>query len=269
MINVVDSKQYFLSPRGRLTENLNGDYNSYVRYALPRLIERRPNALYNTVRLLHAELPYSFYVVNAYNNGLTFQVGGTTYTRSLAEGNYTSDSIMSALTLAFQPLSVTITLDELNGKLSFTAGSPYTISNNTLNPILGLTDSSHIAIFDGGEAYSVHAPFALNLLGTKNVFIKTNFITDNVAQTGEKNVLKSIPVLVPPYGLITYTNGEQSEALVKNPQLDYLEIELVDDDERRIDFQGQDWSITMEVRTMIQLAVSNQTISDYLATSTE
>ena len=44
-------------------------------------------------------------------------------------------------------------------------------------------------------------PFAVNLLGTINIFIKCNLILENLqTKTNDNQTLKSIPVNVPPFG---------------------------------------------------------------------
>jgi hypothetical protein len=71
-------------------------------------------------------------------------------------------------------------------------------------------------------------------------------------------------VNVPPYGLIMYNNNENIETLVKNQQTDYLNIELVDDDDNLINFNNQDWSITIELKTVLIVSYNSQTIDEYL-----
>jgi hypothetical protein len=273
MINVIDSKQLFLSSDGDQAEKLNGDMNSYIRYSLPRLVESKPGALYSSIRLNHAEIPYSFFLVNQYNNTLAFRAGTSAYSRTIEQGNYDSDTLITALHAAFLPAQISVSIDTLNGKLTFTSDSPFTVlGESTLGGILGFGTEGydHVGIFDG-TSYAVQPPYSLNLLGVRSISVKTNLIMDSfTSQSNEKSILKSIPVNVPPFGLIMYNNFEQTETLIKNKQVDSLEIQLVDDLGYPIDFQGTSWSIALDVRTVVQMPVfSHASLGDYLATAQE
>ena len=69
---------------------------------------------------------------------------------------------------------------------------------------------------------------------------------------------------MPPFGLILYNNNENIESLVKNSQIDNFNIELVDDDDNLINMNNQDWSITIELKTTLQVSYNTQTIDEYL-----
>ena len=83
-------------------------------------------------------------------------------------------------------------------------------------------------------------------------------------KTNDNQTLKSIPVNVPPFGLILYNNNENIEILVKNSQIYNLNIEIYDDDNNLINFNNQDWSITLELRTTLNLNYNSQSIDEYL-----
>ncbi len=83
-------------------------------------------------------------------------------------------------------------------------------------------------------------------------------------KTNDSQTLKSIPVNVPPFGLILYNNNENIETLVKNSQIDNLNIEIVDDDDNLINMNNQDWTICIELKTTLQVSYNTQTIDEYL-----
>ena len=83
-------------------------------------------------------------------------------------------------------------------------------------------------------------------------------------RTNDNQTLKSIPVNVPPFGLILYNNNENIETLIKNSQIDNLNIEIVDDDDNLINMNNQDWTICIELKTTLQVSYNTQTIDEYL-----
>ena len=99
--------------------------------------------------------------------------------------------------------------------------------------------------------YNLNFPFAVNLLGTKNNYIKCNLILENVqTKKNDNQTLKSILVNVPPFGLILYN-------IIEN-------IEIYDDEDNLINMNNQDWSITLELKTTLQVSYNTQSIDEYL-----
>ena len=67
-----ESKQLYLSSVGNeLNTTLqNGSYKSHIKYAIPYFITSNENTLYQTIKVLNAIIPYSFYIINEYNCNL-------------------------------------------------------------------------------------------------------------------------------------------------------------------------------------------------------
>ena len=52
--------------------------------------------------------------------------------------------------------------------------------------------------------------------------------------------------------------------MVKNSQIDNLNIEIYDDEDNLINMNNQDWSITIELKSVLQVSYNRQTIDEYL-----
>ena len=67
-----ESKQIYLSSvENELNTTLeNGDYKSKIRFTIPYLVTTNDNTLYQTIKVLNATIPYSFYIINEYNCNL-------------------------------------------------------------------------------------------------------------------------------------------------------------------------------------------------------
>ena len=106
-------------------------------------------------------------------------------------------------------------------------------------------------------------PFGVNLLGTKNLYIKCNLILENLqTKTSDNSTLNSIPVNVPPFGLILYNNNENIESLVKNSQIDNFNTELVDDDDNLVNMNNQDLLISIELKATLKVSYNTQSIDE-------
>ena len=161
---------------------------------------------------------------------------------------------------------ITFTLTNSTGKYHIDSNFIFSVLNSStlLKIIGGISNTTYNAVAVNNK-YVLNFPFAVNLLGTKNIYIKCNLILENLqTKTNDSQTLKSIPVNVPPFGLILYNNNENIETLVKNSQIDNLNIEIVDDDDNLINFNNIDWAICIELKTTLQVSYNTQTIDEYL-----
>jgi hypothetical protein len=55
---------------------------------------------------------------------------------------------------------------------------------------------------------------------------------------------------VEPFGIIQYSNYENTETIIRNKDMDFLSIELLDDNLNHIDFNGLDWTIRLEIKSV-------------------
>jgi hypothetical protein len=89
-------------------------------------------------------------------------------------------------------------------------------------------------------------PYPLNLLGTlKLKIISKNLITDNY-DSGIADLLEVIPVNTGPFNLITFDNYNHIN-LLKTTKIDNIDFQILDSFNRFIDFNNQNWSITLSL----------------------
>jgi hypothetical protein len=92
-------------------------------------------------------------------------------------------------------------------------------------------------------------PYQLNLLGKKKLFINSNHLRNSAFSSkslSSVQTIATIPVDQPPYSMINYTSVSDLEKIVLfNRSLDILDIQIVDEENKYINFQNIDWSITL------------------------
>ena len=64
ILQLTDSKQFYLTSTSKIGNKMNGTKNSKINFKIPRFITKQSNILYHSSKVLHAEIPYSFYIVN-------------------------------------------------------------------------------------------------------------------------------------------------------------------------------------------------------------
>lgn len=230
----------------------NGSFNSDVYFQFIGLISEEPNNVYTEISVLNTQIPFSFYNINIYNNILKIQVGATTYTLTLTRGNYNANTLITEIQnkLISQGITdLTLTISSITGCLTFTkVTGNFTLlfSGSTIFKVLGFdTQTDYISI--GGL---LTAPYPLNLLGTLRLRIISNelqCLNYDSANKSAFNVLASIPIEAGNFGLILYDNNTLTKNILKNPIVDSFDIKIIDDDGNLINFNNQDWTITIAI----------------------
>lgn len=209
MNTITDTKRINLSPKGSDIK-INSSLNSNLNFYIPKLVRKDKNILYNTIKVIHCEFPYSFYIVNEYNNILALSTGIIT----LGYGNYNANTFITAMQ-ALMPTDMILTFDSINGK--------YTITYNQFFSILSTSTCYNLMGFDSDLQYDstdniITILFPCNFLGSKNLYLKCpNIILENYnTTTKDYSTLLTIPINVPPFGFIIYENKTNSRNLIKN-----------------------------------------------------
>lgn len=253
-MNIKDTKHYYLSPSGG--EKNNSYFNSNITFALSGIIKDDPTILYNTLSIVHCEIPYSFYVINEYNNILGLSTGDI----NIDYGNYNANSLMKFINSKL-PTNMILSFNTSNGKFTLTYNQSFLITENTtIYNILGLEKQAY-----SSSSNIINFPYPCNTLGTKNIYIKSNFMLSNYnSLTQDYVTIATIPVNVEPFGIILYNNFSNITHKINNKIIDSINIELFDDNNNLIDFNNIEWTITLETNSFTNLNITNNNLTQYL-----
>lgn len=254
-MNIVsETKKIFLTPSGAYECD---SLFSTLKYKIPGLFAKDKFTLYHTIKVLHCEIPFSFYIVNDYNNKLVLSTGTITITN----GNYNANTFMTFVQ-ARLPVNMTITFSNLTGRFTLTYNTSFSLlSSTTCSKLIGCATGVSIA----SSSNVIILPYLANFMGTKNIYINVpNISLDNFnSRTKTYTTLLCIANNVPPYGIIMYDNRTANKNTIKGSNDDILEIEIIDDDGNDINFNNTEWSITIEIETFKQLIYyNNSTLND-------
>jgi hypothetical protein len=268
MALIVDKRIINLSSNHGTKEN--GTYNSSLSFAFPSLVKRESDVAYVEIGVINCEIPVSFYTINDVNNTLRFQwrnFSTALYSAdvdiTLEKGNYTATTLIteikakmlaaiSGFTTAFLILSISKATGRLIWDLNPTGGGQNVDgiriynSGSTCFKLLGGNSTTYFEFFNTTDGTAITYP--LNLLGINKINIQSNHISTfnyDSGRSGFSNILASIEVDAPPYGIILYKNTSLTYNILSAPDLDNFTIELKDVDDNYINFNNQDWSITL------------------------
>jgi hypothetical protein len=198
---------------------------------------------------MNAQIPCSFYVINALNNKLV--ISGPTITTTIiyvSYGNYNANTLISELVSKFGTagLSISISINKINGILTFSSNgflSYYFTSASTILEVLGTTSS----IIASSTNYT--CPYPLNLLGVKKLLIKSTRLAIHSVSTidySSSNILVSIPADVSPFSMISYiAQSDTHKNLLSVRTINEIDINIYDENNNYIDFNNLDWTITL------------------------
>lgn len=229
---------------------LNGTLNSNVIFNFKGILTEESDIVSSNLCIMNAQIPVSFYTINATNNQIQTQIGNV----NLVNGNYNFNSLATMTISAFATqigTNINLTINVINGIITFTY-----LSGNF--PLYLYFDSLYSAYkifgFNKNQTYIwasnlIIAPYPLNLLGVKKIYIRSqklqiasfNSATNNLGIT-----LATIPVDVPAFSMISYTNStDLNKTNLQTKIIDLIDISITDEDNQLIDFNNLDWNITL------------------------
>ena len=221
---------------------LNNSMKSNVVFFFKEPMKLERNSLEMRVSLVNAQVPISYYNINATNN--QFYISGILY--SFPIGNYNVDSFMKTWMTLF--VGWTLTYNNITNKLTFHYTNDFTISDSgkSLFPIIGFTQGKTYNSFNS----SLLSDNVCNFFGVTRLHVKSNtFSLKNVdsRNKGRNRTLGVIPVNGASSSMILYNNFTNFTTPFKNREISVLNIEIQDDAKNYIDFQNQDWTMTLQI----------------------
>lgn len=235
----------------------NGDYLSNVLFGFSGLLIDSPDIIERQLSLTNAQIPVSFYIVNYTNQVFVIKNNGTgiSYTITIPIGNYNSTTFITAVSAAIlstATITMTITIDTTTGKLTFSSTTNFsfisTSALSTANQLFGFSNNSNLVSALNGT-YKATAPFPLNLLGIKQLQVKSSIISAtnfSSNSNGQDSLLATIPVNVGAWGMINFDSSTGNNVSFTNRTLDDIDIQIVDAETNKpINFNNCNWTMTL------------------------
>lgn len=233
---------------GSADDLTNGTLLSSVLFRFPGLLKDELDILYTQISLLNAQIPISYYIINEYNNKLSYQIENDGIQTAYFEfGNYNANSFITEFK-AKVGTHFNLTLNRNNGKFTITnnKGFEFYYQDSTIFKIMGLD----IGVDVLAPLHTYIAPYPCNFAGITRIKIISNelstYAMDSV--TGSfSNLFTSISVNSGSYGILLYENNHNFKAMLRNKNIDYFDIGFLDDDENYIDFNNINWHMTLQI----------------------
>jgi hypothetical protein len=220
----------------------NSTFLSDVYFSINGLLKDEEDIIERYISIQNAQIPFSFYNINVYNNMLKIQIGATIYTLTLIRGNYNATSLITEIQNQLTNngiTDITLGVSSTTGLLTITktTGSFSLISSgSTIYEALGFVVGTNYT----SVSQKIISPYPLNLLGTLRLRICSyELSTSNIDFS-----LITLPIEVGNFGLIQYTNMTNIRVTLNNTSLDGFDISIIDDDNNYINFNNINWTMT-------------------------
>ena len=235
----------------------NSTYLSDVYFRLNGILKDDDDIIEKYISIQNAQIPFSFYNINIYNNILNIQIITTIYTLTLTRGNYNATSLIAEIqTQLINNLitDLTITISSITGLLTFTktTGS-FTIrsSGSTIYVVLGFVVGTNY----NSMSSKIIAPYPLNLLYT----LRLRICSYNLSTNNPDFCLISMPIEVGNFSIIQYTNTSNIQTQLNNVSLDGFDIVIIDDDGNFLNFNNINWTMCI----ILNIVRKKQNISEF------
>lgn len=214
------------------------------------------------LRVSNFVFPISYYLVDYTNNELVIN----TITYVLTEGNYTATSLASHI-LSLLPNTYSLVYNSITNKYTISSTSDFTIeSTSTCLILLGFTeDSDHTS-----TGYSLTSDAVCNLTGNNMVYVDLKNITTNnlSSSTGRRtSIIKSIPVSSSQSSVMFFEDTSSVYSTIQEDTITYFHVRILSEDmESLVDFQSQDWNMTLEVVFTPSVNEDRRTFAELVST---
>jgi hypothetical protein len=240
---------------------LNGTKKSDVVFYFNNFLHPPRNTIELSISLVNASLPHSFYNINDTNNQI--RINSTVFTFPI--GNYTPTSFITAWT-SLVGSGWTVTFSSFTNSFSFTPPVTTTATFNDSNinsifPVIGLQKSEYYFL----SSSAILTTGVVDFSGLRRVLIASpsfNIRNFNSNNSGSQNILASVPITNTQNGIIQYTNITQNKSVIFSNNLSLIEIQLLDEEGNLIDFNGCDWSLTLQFDNIVERMIDFRSLLD-------
>lgn len=250
MTTLIREKRLISLNSNNASSYYNGDSLSNLSFDFTSILVPDKSIIYVEGGLQSAQIPVSFYNMDLSNNVFNYRISGSNFNIQIPSGNYNYSTLVSVMTTLFTVNGHTFVfaLNQATNKVTMTytsIGLWQEIQSSSIYYILGFEPSTTYTIVANTFTY----PLLFNLLGQKKLKIYSkNLAIDSYDAVGgniTSNLIETLSVNQPGYGMIIYNNIDGTYGHLKTSYLSTIDIEIKDELNNYINFNGIHWTMTM------------------------
>ena len=262
MSTIIREKRLISLNSANATQYLNGSFNSNLVFDFANILSPEKNIIYVEAGLQNAQIPVSMYTVDIQNNVFNYRISGINFNIQVTPGNYNFNTLTTVMTTLFAVNGHTFTyaLNRNTNVMTLTytsAGTWQQIQPSSIYYILGFEADTTYTIV----ANTITFPGLFNVINPKKLKIFSTYLAiesyDSVGSS-TTNLIETISVNSASFGLILYENLDSSYGHLRANYLSTIDIQIRDELNNFINFNGVDW--TMTVVLIVYKKLETQTV---------
>ena len=245
---IIREKRLISLNSANATQYLNGSYNSNLVFDFTSILTPEKSIVYVEAGVQSAQIPASFYNIDAANNVFNYQISGVVYNIIITPGSYNYSTLISEMTTRFAINGHTFTfaLNRATNRLTMTYTSvgawQFIYPSSLFN--IGLVPTTTYTIIGSTFTY----PRLFNVINPKKLKIfSNNLAIDSFDSVGNAttNLIETLSVNAAPFGLILYNNLDNTYGHMRNSYLSTVDIQIRDEFGNFVNFNAIDWTMTI------------------------
>jgi len=261
------------------TRKVNGGKHSSLMFDFNSIAIKDAETLYHSIAIQSAEIPASYYNVNALNNKINITQGATTTTITIPNGNYNANTFATSFMTLFNAVGgmndATLTFNVTTGRYSLMSDQAgqnlvVNLASTTARVLLGIDpdENTGTLTFNYVADDPTFMPLPANFLGVTKIKVLSDALSGgnyDSKSLGTTTLVDTISVSGAGFGLTDFTSLGR-ESFVKAKRIDEIDIQLLDQDNKPINFNGINWTMTLLINTHTRALFSNETTDATIGT---
>jgi hypothetical protein len=227
-------------------KSYNGSMKSNIEVQFPNVYFKDKIVREIMLSVTHAEIPNSFYLVNATNNTLVINASSFT----IPPGNYNVLNFITAITSFLSGLGISISYNSVTNKYTFSSLTSFTIqTTSTCKQFIGMGSTALTGTI-------VVSPYVCNFLPLSRLLIRsTAFSTTNYNGADQSSdLLLSVQNSSASGSLILWNNYSQLKYDITHvDNINIVDLQVTDDGGNFIDFNNCDWFLTFRIEYIYEM----------------
>lgn len=228
----------------------NNSMKSHVSFFIQDLSNAINDVIDAKISIANAQIPVSYYNINNTNNIINISINNVITSYTFPIGNYNVYNFITAWNLLINN-NWTITFNEINNKFTFSYIQSFTFLDSSIFSVIG---------FNNGSSYTstnniIISTYPCNFSYISNIYIESNLLKNlnyDSYYSGTSDIIACIPMNEPPNSIVFYTNITNFKNTCRVQGLQEITLLFLDTNRNFIDFNNQDWSLTLQIDTTIE-----------------
>lgn len=210
------------------------------------------------IKCINAQIPYSFYTVQSFNNKFKYSILDVSYEISIHTGNYNIFSLMREIKkqLLLNFIDIEMVYSSVSNKISISSSDNFDVifDNETLYNQLGFDIDTTISV----SSSPIESVNCINVQPANAVYIRaSNLMQINTEEssktnlTGYSDIIAKIPINVNSNDILIYEPNNPIEIIALVDRVNQLNLRITDENDNLLFMNGLNYQLSLEITASV------------------